>query len=92
MESETLSEKEDPTMSVKADEDTSRSHQKEDIFGKYEDKDYGIKDDSNTDYIDEDDDDQHCSRKKASMILGKFLLLELIDDYKTLSIKMDNIQ
>ena len=43
----------------------SRSHQKEDIFGKYTDKDYGIRDGSDTDYTDEDDEDQHYSRKKS---------------------------
>ena len=35
MESETMSENEDSTMSDESDAETSRSHQKEDIFGKY---------------------------------------------------------
>ena len=65
MESETMSENEDSTMSEESDAGTSRSHQKEDIFGKYTDKDYGIHDESETDYTDEDDEDQHYSRKKS---------------------------
>ena len=62
MESETMSENEESSMSEESDAETSRSHQKEDIFGKYEDKDYGIHDDSDTD---EDDEDHHYSRKKS---------------------------
>ena len=65
MESETMSENEESAMSEESDADTSRSHQKEDIFGKYTDKDYGIYDDSSTDCTDEDDEDQHYSRKKS---------------------------
>ena len=65
MESETMSENEDTTMSEESDAGTSRSHQKEDIFGKYTDKDYSIRDGSDTDYTDEDDEDQHYSRKKS---------------------------
>ena len=65
MESETMSDNEDSTMSEESDAGTSRSHQKEDIFGKYEDKYYGIRDGSDTDYTDEDDEDQHYSRKKS---------------------------
>ena len=60
-----MSENEDSTMSEDSDAGTSRSHQKEDIFGKYEDKDYDIHDDSDTHYTDEDDKDQHYSRKKS---------------------------
>ena len=60
-----MSENKESTMSEESDAETSRSHQKEDIFGKYEDKDYGIYDDSDTDYTDEDDEDQHYSRKKS---------------------------
>ena len=60
-----MSENEEFTMSEESDAETSRSHQKEDIFGKYEDKDYGIHDDSDTDYTDEDDADQQYSRKKS---------------------------
>ena len=52
-------------MSEESDAVTSRSHQKEDIFGNYEDKDYGICDGSITDYTDEDDKDQHYSRRKS---------------------------
>ena len=88
MESETMSENEESSMSEESDAETSRSHQKEDIFGKYEDKDYGIHDDSDTD---EDDGDQHYSRKRASLILGHFLLMELIVSYKTRSMKVYNI-
>ena len=65
MESETMSENEDSTMSDKSDAETSKSHQKEDIFGKYTDKDYGILDGSDTDCTDEDDEDQRYSRKKS---------------------------
>ena len=65
MESETMSENEDSTMSDESDAETSKSHQKEDIFGKYTDKDYGIRDGSDTDYTDEDDEDQRYSRKKS---------------------------
>ena len=52
-------------MSGESDAKTSSRHQKKDIFGKYEDSDYSICDDSDTDYIDEDDEDQHYSRKKS---------------------------
>ena len=78
-----MSENEDSTMSEESDAGTSRSHQKEDIFGKYTDKDYGIRDGSDTNYTDEDDEDQCYSRKRASLILGHFLLMELIVSYKT---------
>ena len=67
-----MSENEESTMSEESEEshaEASRSHQKEDIFGKYTDKDYGIHDDSDTD---EDDEDQHYSRKRASLILENF--------------------
>ena len=67
-------------MSGESDAETSSRHQKEVIFGKYEDKDYGICDGSDTDYIDEDDEDQHYSRKRASLIL-KMFLMELIVTY-----------
>ena len=60
-----MSENEETTVSEESNAETSRSHQKEDIFGKYEDKDYGIHDDNDTDYTDEDDEDQHYSRKKS---------------------------
>ena len=41
-------------------------NQKKDIFGKYQDKDYGINDGGDTDlYTDDDDEDQHYSRKKS---------------------------
>ena len=60
-----MSENEESTMSEESDAETSRSHQKEDIFGKYTDKDYGIRDGSDTDYTDEDDEDQHYSRTKS---------------------------
>ena len=63
MESETLSVNEDPAMTEKSDADTSSRHQKEDVFGKYKDKYYGICDESDTDYIDKDYEDQHYSRK-----------------------------
>ena len=56
-----MSENEDSTMSEESDAETSRSHQKEDIFGKYTDKDYGIHDNSSTDCTDEVDEDQHYS-------------------------------
>ena len=55
-------ENEDSTISEKSNAETSRSHQKEDIFGKYEDTDYGICDDSDKGNIDED---QHYSGKKS---------------------------
>ena len=69
MESETKSENEDSTMSDESYAEISRRHQKEDSFGKYEDKINGINDDDNsdTDYADEDDEDQHYSR-----IISKF--------------------
>ena len=51
-------------MSEESDAETCSRHQKEDIFGKNEDKDYGIHDDSDTDYTDEDDEGQHYTRKK----------------------------
>ena len=60
-----MSENEESTMSEESDAGTSRSHQKEDIFGKYTDKDYGIRDGSDTDYTNEDDEEQQYSRKKS---------------------------
>ena len=86
-----MSENEDSTLSEDSDAGTSRSHQKEDIFGKYEAKDYGICYGIDTDYTDDDDEDHHYSRKRASLNLGKFLLVELIDTYKRLSMKVYNI-
>ena len=86
-----MSENEVSTMSEESDAETSRSHQKEDIFGKYEDKDYGIHDDSDTDYTDEDDEDQHYSRKKNKFDPCQFLLRELIVTYRTHSMKVYNM-
>ena len=86
-----MSENEESTMSEESDAETSRSHQKEDIFGKYTDKDYVIRDNSDTGCTDEDDEDQHYSRKKSKLILGHFLLMELIVSYKTHSMKVYNI-
>ena len=83
-----MSENEESSMFEESDAETSRSHQKEDIFGKYEDKDYGIHDDSGTD---EDDEDQHYSRKKSKFDPWTFLLMELIVSYKTHSMKVYNI-
>ena len=85
-----MSENEDSTMSEESDARTSRSHQKEDIFGKYTGKDYGIRSGSDTDYTDEDDEDQHYSRKKTKFDLWTFLLMELIVSYKTHSMKVYN--
>ena len=59
-----MSENEDFIMSEDSNAVTSRSHQNEDIFGKYEAKDYGICYGIETDYTDEVDEDQHYSRKK----------------------------
>ena len=58
---------EDSTMSEESDAETSSIHQKEDIFGKYKDKDYGICVESDTDYTDENYEDQHYSRKKSKL-------------------------
>ena len=88
MESETMSENENSTMPEESDAETSNRHQKEDIFGKYEDKEYGICDGSDTDDMDEDDEDQHYSRKKSKLIIGICWLMELINAYKTLSMKL----
>ena len=66
-----MSENEDSTMSEESEAGTSRSHQKEDIFEKYTDKDYGIHDESDTDYTDEDDEDQHYSRTTLDQNLLK---------------------
>ena len=74
MESETMSENEESTMSEESAAETSWNHLKEDIFGKYEDKDYGIHDDSDTDYSDEDDEDQHYSSKKSKFDPWKFVV------------------
>ena len=65
MVSETMSGNENSSMSYEHDNETSSRHQKEDINGKTEDKDYGICDDSDTDYMDEDNEDQRYSRKKS---------------------------
>ena len=86
-----MSENEESTMSEESDAETSRSHQKEDIFGKYADKDYGIHDDSDTNCTDEDDEDQHYTRKKNKFDPWTFLLMELIVSYKTHSMKVYNI-
>ena len=86
-----MSENEDSKMSEESDAETSRSHKKEDIFGKHEDQYYGNNDDddSATDYTDEDDDsDKHYSRKRANLILGKYLLMELINTYEALSMQL----
>ena len=50
---------------------TCRSHQKEDIFGKYKDKEYGInvEYDSDTEYDEDDDEDQHYFRTIAHRCL-----------------------
>ena len=76
-----MSENEESTMSEKSDAETSSRHQKEDIFEKYEDKDNSLCDGSDTNKMDED---QHYSRKRASLILGIWWLMELINAYKTL--------
>ena len=85
-----MSENEESTISEGSDAETSRSNQKEDIFGKYENKDYGIHDDSDTDYTDEDKEDQHYSRTKSKFDPWTFLLMELIVFYKTYSMKVYN--
>ena len=59
-------------MSEEFDAETSRWYQKEDIFGKCEAKEYGICDGSAIDYMDEDDKDQHYTRKRTSLILGRY--------------------
>ena len=71
-----MSENEESTMSEESDAETSRSHQKEDIFGKYEDKDYGF---------------NIILEKRVSLILGHFLLMELIVTYRTHSMKVYNM-
>ena len=73
------SQKQCQKMSEESDAETSRSHQKEDIFGKYTDKDCGIRDGSDTDYTDEVMKTNIILEKRASLILGKFLLVEPID-------------
>ena len=57
MESEKMSKNKQSTISEESDAETSSRYPKEDIFWKYEDKDYRICDDSNTDYMNEDDED-----------------------------------
>ena len=86
--SETMSENKGSTMSEELDARTSSRHQKEDIFGKYEDKDDGLCDGSDTDYVDEDDEDQIILEKRASLNLGICWLMELINAYKTLLMKL----
>ena len=88
MESETTSQNEDSTMHDESDAETSSMHQKEYIFGSYEDKEYDICDGSDTDYMNEDDEDQYYSRKKSKLIIGICWLMELINAYKTLSMKL----
>ena len=91
MESETMSENKESTMSEESDAETSRSHQKEDIFRKYTDKimvfmtiviQIVLMKMMKTNIILE---------KRASLILGHFLLKELIVSYKTHSLKVYNI-
>ena len=73
-----MSENKESAMSEESDAETSRRHQRADIFGKYEDKYYGIHDNNDPDYTNEDDEDQHYSRKKSKFDPWKFLLMELI--------------
>ena len=87
-----MSENEDSTMSEESDAGTSSRHQKEDIFWKYEDKDYGIHDESDMTILMKMMKTNIILEKRASLILGKLLLVELIDTYKTLSMKVYNIQ
>ena len=87
-----MSENEDSTMSEESDAGTSRSHQKEDIFWKYTDKDYGIRDGSDKTILMKMMKTNIILEKRASLILGKFSLVEPIDTYKTLSMKVYNIQ
>ena len=87
-----MSENEDSTMSEESDTGTSSRHQKEDIFGKCEDKDYGICADSDKTILLKMMKTNIILEKRASLILGKFLLVEPIDTYKTLSMKVYNIQ
>ena len=87
-----MSENEESTMSEESDAETSRSHQKEDIFGKYIETKIMVfmtiviqivlMKMMKTNIILE---------KRASLILGHFLLMELIVSYKTHSMKVYNI-
>ena len=92
MESETISENDDSTMSEKSDAETSRSHQKEDIFGKNEDKNMVFMTIVIQTVLMKMIKTNIILEKRASLILGKFLLVEPIGTYKTLSMKLYNIQ
>ena len=87
-ESEIMSENEESTMSEESDAETSRSHQKEDILGKYEDKDYGIHDDMIQTILMKMMETNIILNKRANLILGHFLLMELIVSYKTHSMEV----
>ena len=86
-----MSENKESTMSEESDAESSRSHQKEDIFGNIQTKimvfmtiviQIVLMKMMKTNIILE---------KRASLILGHFLLMELIVSYKTHSMKVYNI-
>ena len=86
-----MSENEDSTMSEESDTGTSRSHQKEDIFGKYTDKDLAFVMVVIHTLLMKMIKTNIILEKRKSLILGHFLLMELIVSYKTHSMKVYNI-
>ena len=86
-----MSENEESTMSEESDVETSRSHQKEDIFGKYEDKIMVFMTIVIQTILMKMMKTNIILEKRASLILGHFLLMELIVTYKTHSMKVYNM-
>ena len=85
-----MSENEESTMSEESDAETSRSHQKEDIFGKYTKIMVFMTIVIQT-ILMKIMKTSIILEKRASLILGHFLLMELIVSYKTHSMKVYNM-
>ena len=86
-----MSENEDSTMSEESDAGTSRSHQKEDIFGNIQTKIMAFVMVVIQTILMKMMKTNIILEKRASLILGHFSLIELIVSYKTHSMKVYNI-
>ena len=87
-----MSENEDSTMSEESVAGTSRSHQKEDILGNIQTKIMAFVMVVIQTILMKMMKTNIILEKRASLILGKFLLVEPIDTYKILSMKVYNKQ
>ena len=85
MESEIMSQNEVSTMPEESDAETSSRHQKEDILGKYEDKEYSM---IQTIWMKMMKTNIILEKKPSKLIIGICWLMELINAYKTLSMKL----